>query len=145
MAIDYVNLLGLILVAVAAPLVVDLLRVPVPDAVAMILIGIAVGGSGLGWIRVDGGVELLAALGLAYLLFVAGLEVRIDLLRGPALATAGRPRRPPHHLPPPRGRRRRRPLRPPKNRQLPAPIHSLLTKPRPIHFRFPSVCLTRSC
>ncbi len=65
MAIDYVNLLGLILVAVAAPLVVDLLRVPVPDAVAMILIGIAVGGSGLGWIRVDGGVELLAALGLA--------------------------------------------------------------------------------
>ena len=52
----------------------------------MILIGIAVGGSGLGWIRVDGGVELLAALGLAYLLFVAGLEVRIDLLRGPALA-----------------------------------------------------------
>ena len=86
MAIDYVNLLGLILVAVAAPLVVDLLRVPVPDAVAMILIGIAVGGSGLGWIRVDGGVELLAALGLAYLLFVAGLEVRIDLLRGPALA-----------------------------------------------------------
>ncbi len=87
MAIDYVNLLGLILVAVAAPLVVDLLRVPVPDAVAMILIGIALGGSGLGWVRVDGGVELLAALGLAYLLFVAGLEVRIDLLRGPALAT----------------------------------------------------------
>jgi Kef-type K+ transport system membrane component KefB len=53
----------------------------------MILIGIAVGGSGLGWIRVDDGVELLAALGLACLLFVAGLEVRIDMLRGPALAT----------------------------------------------------------
>jgi Kef-type K+ transport system membrane component KefB len=67
-------------------LLVDLLRVPVPDAVAMILIGIAVGGSGLGWVRVDGGVELLASLGLAYLLFIAGLEVRIDMLRGPALA-----------------------------------------------------------
>lgn len=87
MPIDYLNLFGLIMVAVAAPLLVDLLRVPVPDAVAMILIGIAIGGSGLGWVRVDGGVELLASLGLAYLLFVAGLEIRIDMLRGPALAT----------------------------------------------------------
>lgn len=87
MPIDYLNLFGLVLVAVVAPLLVDLLRVPVPDAVAMILIGIAVGGSGLGWVRVDGGVELLASLGLAYLLFVAGLEVRIDMLRGPALTT----------------------------------------------------------
>jgi Kef-type K+ transport system membrane component KefB len=87
MPIDYLNLFGFVFVAVAAPLLVDLLRVPVPDAVAMILIGIAVGGSGLGWVRVDGGVELLASLGLAYLLFVAGLEVRIDMLRGPALAT----------------------------------------------------------
>ncbi|MGH3931561.1 MAG: cation:proton antiporter, partial [Pseudonocardiaceae bacterium] len=86
MPIDYVNLFALILVAVAAPLLVDLLRIPVPDVVAMILIGIAVGGSGLGWVGVDGGVELLASLGLAYLLFVAGLEVRIDMLRGPALA-----------------------------------------------------------
>ncbi|HVE97225.1 MAG TPA: cation:proton antiporter [Pseudonocardiaceae bacterium] len=87
MPIDYLNLFGLVLVAVVAPLLVDLLRVPVPDAVAMILIGIAVGSSGLGWVQVDGGVELLAALGLAYLLFVAGLEVRIDMLRGPALTT----------------------------------------------------------
>jgi Kef-type K+ transport system membrane component KefB len=87
MSIDYVNLFGLILVAVAAPLLVDLLRVPVPDAVAMILIGIVVGGSGLGWVQVDGGVELLASLGLAYLLFVAGLEIQTDMLRGPALAT----------------------------------------------------------
>ncbi len=87
MPIDYLNLFGLVLVAVVAPLLVDVLRVPVPDPVAMILIGIAVGGSGLGWLQVDGGVELLASLGLAYLLFVAGLEVRIDMLCGPALAT----------------------------------------------------------
>lgn len=85
MPIDYVNLFGLILVAAAAPLLVDLLRVPVPDAVAMILIGIAVGNSGLGWIQVDDPVELLSTLGLAYLLFVAGLEVRVSVLRGPAL------------------------------------------------------------
>jgi hypothetical protein len=36
MPIDYLNLFGFVFVAVAAPLLVDLLRVPVPDAVAMI-------------------------------------------------------------------------------------------------------------
>ncbi len=87
MPIDYVNLFGLLLVAVVAPLLVDLLRVPVPDVVAMILIGIVVGNSGLGWIEVDGGVGLLFSLGLAYLSFVAGFEVRISMLRGPALVT----------------------------------------------------------
>ncbi len=43
--IDYVNLLGLAAVAVGAPLLVDLLRVPMPDAVAMILVGVALVGS----------------------------------------------------------------------------------------------------
>jgi len=87
MPIDYVNLFALVSVAVVAPLLMDLLRLPVPDAVAMILIGIAVGSSGLGWIRLDSTVELLGSLGLAYLLFVAGMEVRLDVLRGNALAT----------------------------------------------------------
>ncbi len=82
MEIDYVNLLGLTLIAVGAPLLMDLLRLPVPDAVAMILLGVGFGGSGLGWIDLDRSVELLSALGLAYLLFVAGLEIRLDLLRG---------------------------------------------------------------
>ncbi len=85
MEIDYVNLLGLSLVAVGAPLLMDLLRLPIPDAVAMIVLGIGFGDSGLGWIAVDGAVELLSALGLAYLLFVAGLEIRLDLLRGRTL------------------------------------------------------------
>ncbi len=87
MPIDYVNLFALVSVAVVAPLLMDLLRLPVPDAVAMILIGIAVGSSGLGWIRLDSTVELLGSLGLAYLLFVAGMEVRLDVLRGNALVT----------------------------------------------------------
>lgn len=52
----------------------------------MILLGITLGISGLGWIEIDGTVELLSALGLAYLLFVAGLEIRLDLLRGRLLA-----------------------------------------------------------
>ena len=49
MPIDYVNLLGLVVAAVAAPLLVAMLRVPVPDSVAMILIGIAVGSSVQSW------------------------------------------------------------------------------------------------
>lgn len=80
--IDYVNLLGLAAVAVRAPLLVDLVRVPVPDAVAMIFLGVALGTSGLGWIEIDGAVELLSMLSLAYQLFVAGLEVRGDVPSG---------------------------------------------------------------
>ena len=80
--IDYLNLLGLVSIAMLAPLLVDLLRLPIPDVVAMILAGVAVGGSGLGWVEVDASVELLSALGLAYLLFVSGLEIRAIALRG---------------------------------------------------------------
>lgn len=80
MEIDYLNLLGLALVAVGAPLLMDALRLPVSDAVAMILAGIALGSSGLGWGEVDDAVELLSALGLAYLLFVAGMEIRVYAL-----------------------------------------------------------------
>ncbi len=50
MPIDYLNLFGLVLVAVVAPLLVDQFRVPVPDAVAMILIGI-VAPQTLSWCR----------------------------------------------------------------------------------------------
>lgn len=73
------------MVAVGAPLLMDVLRLPIPDAVALILLGIGFGNSGLGWIELDGAVELLSALGLAYLLVLAGLEIRLDLLRGTTL------------------------------------------------------------
>lgn len=86
MEIDYLNLLGLTLIAVGAPLLMDALRLPIPDAVAMILLGIALGPAGLGLVGLDGAVELLSSLGLAYLLFVAGLEIRMELLRGRMLA-----------------------------------------------------------
>jgi len=80
--IDYLNLLGVVLIATMAPLVVDALRVPVPDVVAMILGGVLFGPSGLGWIEIDVSVQLLSELGLAYLLFVSGLEIRAAALRG---------------------------------------------------------------
>lgn len=80
--IDYLNLLGVVLIATMAPLVVDALRAPVPDVVAMILGGILCGPSALGWIEIDVSVGLLSSLGLAYLLFVSGLEIRAAALRG---------------------------------------------------------------
>lgn len=80
--IDYLNLLGVVLIATMAPLVVDALRAPVPDVVAMIAGGVLFGSSGLDWIEIDGSVQLLSELGLAYLLFVSGLEIRAAALRG---------------------------------------------------------------
>lgn len=80
--IDYLNLLGVVVIATLAPLVVDALRAPIPDVVAMILGGVLFGTSGLGWIEIDVSVQLLSSLGLAYLLFVSGLEIRSAALRG---------------------------------------------------------------
>ena len=80
--IDYLNLLGVVLIATMAPLVVDVLRAPVPDVVAMIVGGVLFGQSVLGWIEIDISVQLLSSLGLAYLLFVSGLEIRAAALRG---------------------------------------------------------------
>jgi Kef-type K+ transport system membrane component KefB len=54
------------------------LRLPVPDVVIQIVAGVVVGPSLLGWAHVDEPVAVLAALGLAYLLFVSGLEIQVD-------------------------------------------------------------------
>jgi Kef-type K+ transport system membrane component KefB len=43
----------------------------------------------LGWVRVDLPVQILAILGLAFLLFLAGLEIDLERLRGAALRLAG--------------------------------------------------------
>jgi Kef-type K+ transport system membrane component KefB len=43
----------------------------------------------LGWVKADLPVQLLALVGLAFLLFLAGLEVDLKLLRGRLLWLAG--------------------------------------------------------
>jgi Kef-type K+ transport system membrane component KefB len=68
--------------AVAAPILVDLRRsLRLPSAVAEIVLGIVVGPSGLGWVHVDQPVLILSDLGLAALLFLAGLEINTHALR----------------------------------------------------------------
>ena len=71
------------LIAVAAPLVSRAIpRVKVPSVVLEILAGIVVGPSVLGWVEVDQPIAVLALVGLAFLLFLAGLEIDLHQLRG---------------------------------------------------------------
>jgi Kef-type K+ transport system membrane component KefB len=86
---SFTNLLVVCAVAFLAPLVVRLapaLRVPSP--VLEIVAGIVLGPSVLGWVAVDAPVEVLALIGLAFLLFLAGLEIDVHRLRGTPLRLA---------------------------------------------------------
>ncbi len=76
------------LLAFLAPLIVRLVRLPVPDIVVQVLFGVAVGPQVLGWARVDEPVHVLSLIGLSFLLFLAGLELNLDQLRGRILRTA---------------------------------------------------------
>ncbi len=64
-------------------------RVRVPGVVIEILLGIIIGPSVLGWAEADLPVEILALVGLAFLLFLSGLEIELDQLRGRLLCVAG--------------------------------------------------------
>src|SRR4051812_42036083 len=85
---------GLLLVvaaAFAAPFLLGLAPgVRIPAVVLEIVAGILVGPSVLGWVQVDPTIEVMATLGLGFLLFLGGLEVDFRRLRGPVLRlTAG--------------------------------------------------------
>jgi Kef-type K+ transport system membrane component KefB len=87
--VSFVNLLVVVAVAVAAPLVVGYLPwLRVPAVVLEIVGGIIIGPSVLGWVRVDLPVAILALFGLAFLLFLAGLEIDVHRLRGRLLRFA---------------------------------------------------------
>ncbi|MEA2972885.1 MAG: hypothetical protein QOG82_1343 [Actinomycetota bacterium] len=89
MTLSFGNLLVVALIAVAAPLLLGLVpSLRVPAVVLEIVAGIVVGPSGLGWVEVDVPVQVLALIGLAFLLFLAGLEIDLPGLRGPILKTA---------------------------------------------------------
>jgi Kef-type K+ transport system membrane component KefB len=76
-------------VAFLAPLVLGLAPwLRVPSVVLEITLGIVVGPSLLGWAKVDEPVAILATVGLAFLLFLTGLELDLDQLRGQLLTVA---------------------------------------------------------
>ncbi len=81
-----VSFFGLLLVAVVAfvaPLLLGLSPARrLPSVVLEIVAGILIGPSVLGWVRVDLPIQILSLLGLAFLLFLAGLEVELERLKG---------------------------------------------------------------
>jgi Kef-type K+ transport system membrane component KefB len=80
------NLLLVMAVAFAAPLLLGLFpRVQLPSVVLEIVAGIVIGPSVLGWVEVDEAVQVVALIGLAFVLFLAGLEIEFDMLRGSLL------------------------------------------------------------
>jgi len=73
-------------VAFAAPLALGFFpRLRLPAIVLEIVLGIVIGPSGLGWVEVDLPVSILSLIGLAFLLFLAGLEIDLQRLRGRVL------------------------------------------------------------
>ena len=87
--IDLINLLGVLAIAFVAPLALGFVpRLKVPAVVLEILLGVVLGPSLLGWLEPDLAVRTVALLGLAMLLFLAGLEVEIKNLRGGLLPIA---------------------------------------------------------
>jgi Kef-type K+ transport system membrane component KefB len=88
--VSFTNLVVVAAIAVAAPMLVGFFpRIRVPAVVLEIIAGIAVGPSGLGWVEIDEPIEILALMGLAFLLFLAGLEIDATRLRGHLLRLAG--------------------------------------------------------
>ncbi|MET0685275.1 MAG: cation:proton antiporter [Solirubrobacteraceae bacterium] len=83
------GLLVVVAVAFAAPFMLGLAPgLRIPAVVLELVAGIVVGPSVLGWVEIDEPIEILATLGLAFLLFLAGLEVDFARLRGPVLRLA---------------------------------------------------------
>src|SRR5882757_5788335 len=70
-------------IAIAAPILVNLApKLRMPAVVLEITFGILVGPALLDWVHVDVTLAVLALLGLAFLLFLAGMEIDPARLRG---------------------------------------------------------------
>jgi Kef-type K+ transport system membrane component KefB len=83
------DLLIVVAVSFAAPFLLGLApRLRLPSVVFEIVAGIIIGPSVLGWVEVDDTVSVLALMGLAILLFLAGLEIDFGRLRGRLLGLA---------------------------------------------------------
>jgi Kef-type K+ transport system membrane component KefB len=89
-AVHFTNLLIVAAAGLLAPLALGFLpRLRLPAVVLEIVLGIVIGPSGLGWVEPDLPVSILALVGLAFLLFLSGLEIDVERLRGPILKLTG--------------------------------------------------------
>ncbi len=84
------DLLIVVAVAFAAPFFLGLFPgVRLPSVVLEIVAGIIVGPSVLDVVQVDQAIEVIALIGLAFVLFLAGLEIEFEKLRGQVLRLTG--------------------------------------------------------
>ena len=89
--VSFNGLLAVAVVAAAIPIILGLFpRVPIPDSVLEIVAGIVLGPAVLGWVHTDEAIAVLAKLGVAFLLFLAGLEIDFRILRGRPLPSSPR-------------------------------------------------------
>jgi Kef-type K+ transport system membrane component KefB len=87
--ISLTGVLAVAAIAFTVPLVLGLApSLRLPSVVLEIVAGIVVGPAVLGFVEVDVPLQVLALLGLAFLLFLAGLEIDLDRLRGARLRSA---------------------------------------------------------
>jgi Kef-type K+ transport system membrane component KefB len=85
-AVQLTNLLIVAAAGLLAPIALGFLpRVRLPAIVLEIVLGIVIGPSGLGWAEADVSVSILALVGLAFLLFLSGLALDVQRLRGRVL------------------------------------------------------------
>jgi Kef-type K+ transport system membrane component KefB len=86
---SFTDLLIVVAVAFAAPFVLGLFpRLRLPSVVVEIVAGIVVGPSVLGIVELDQVIEVVALIGLGFVLFLAGLEIEFEKLRGQVLRLA---------------------------------------------------------
>src|SRR3954467_4368525 len=86
MTLEFTNLLVIVAAGFAAPLALGFApALRLPSVVVELVLGIVLGPSVLGWVEADEPVAGLALVGLAFLLFLAGLEIEFERLRGATL------------------------------------------------------------
>src|ERR1700751_152270 len=88
--VHFTNLLIVVAAGLLPPRLLGFFpRIRLPAIVLEIVLGIVVGPSGLGWVKPDLPVSILALIGLAFLLFLSGLEIDVERLRGRILKVTG--------------------------------------------------------
>jgi Kef-type K+ transport system membrane component KefB len=86
---NFDNLVAVLAVAAVPLILAAVPRVPVPGPVLEIVAGIVLGPAVLNLVKPDQAVQLVSTIGLAFLLFLAGLEIDVRHFRGPRARLAG--------------------------------------------------------
>src|SRR6266567_2903563 len=84
-----VSFVGVLIVALVAFLAPLLLGLSPARRLPSVVIEIVIGPSVLGWVSIDLPISILSLIGLAFLLFLAGMEVELERLRGRLLLYVG--------------------------------------------------------